>query len=157
MKTSQIGIDLIKHFEGLHDGNLKEIGLQPKKDPVGIWTEGYGHAMRDNKGNFLKGNTRQKATIKNEIEAQILLFYDLNVYEAIVIRKLKRTVKQNEFDALVCFVYNCGVSQTLFEMVNSQNPLLKTWWTSHYIMGGGKKLNGLIERRKAEAKLYFHE
>ena len=157
MKTSQIGIDLIKHFEGLHDGNLKEIGLQPKKDPVGIWTEGYGHAMRDNKGNFLKGNTRQKATIKNEIEAQILLFYDLNVYEAIVIRKLKRTVKQNEFDALVCFVYNCGVSQTLFEMVNSQNPLLKTWWTSHYITGCGKILKGLIERRKAEAKLYFHE
>lgn len=157
MKTSQIGIDLIKHFEGLHDGNLKEIGLQPKKDPVGIWTEGYGHAMRDNKGNFLKGNTRPKATIKNEIEAQILLFYDLNVYEAIVMRKLKRTVKQNEFDALVTFVYNCGVSQTLFEMVNSQNPLLKPWWTSHYITGGGKILKGLIERRKAEAKLYFHE
>jgi hypothetical protein len=23
-------------------------------DPIGIWTEGYGHAMRDSKGNFLK-------------------------------------------------------------------------------------------------------
>jgi lysozyme len=21
-------------------------------DPIGIWTEGYGHAMRDSKGNF---------------------------------------------------------------------------------------------------------
>ena len=39
MKTSQIGIDLIKHFEGLHDGDLKKIGLQPKKCPAGIWTE----------------------------------------------------------------------------------------------------------------------
>ena len=159
MKTSQLGIELIKHFEGLHDGDLHEIGLQPKKCPAGIWTEGYGHAMRDNKGNFLKGNTRPKATIKNEIEAQILLSYDLNVYEAIVMRKLKRTVKQNEFDALVTFVYNCGVSQTLFEMVNSKNPLLKAWWVSHYITGQGnpKPLKGLIERRKAEAKLYFHE
>ena len=38
MKTSQIGISLIKHFEGLHDGDLKKIGLQPKKCPAGIWT-----------------------------------------------------------------------------------------------------------------------
>lgn len=157
MKTSQIGIDLIKYFEGLHDGNLKEIGLQPKKCPAGIWTEGYGHAMRDNKGNFLKGKTAPKATVLNEIQAQHLLSKDLEAFELLVIRKLKRPLKQNEFDALVCFVYNCGVSQTLFEMVNSNNPLLKSWWVSHYITGGGKVLKGLIERRKAEAKLYFHE
>jgi len=159
MKTSQIGIDLIKHFEGLHDGNLKEFGLQPKKCPAGIWTEGYGHAMRDSKGNFLKGKTVPKATILNEEQAEILLEKDLEVFELFVIRKLKRVVKQSEFDALVVFVFNCGVSQTLFQMVNSQNPLLKTWWISHYITGQGnpKPLKGLIERRKAEAKIYFHE
>lgn len=155
MKTSQIGLDLIKFFESLHDGNLKEIGLQPKKCPAGIWTEGYGHAMRDSKGNFLKGTTAPKGKIKTELMAEALLKNDLNYFELMVIRKLKRPVKQNEFDALVCFVYNCGVSQTLFEMVNNQNPLLKTWWTSHYITGGGKILKGLIERRKAESKLYF--
>jgi lysozyme len=159
MKTSKIGIDLIKHFESLHDGNLKEIGLQPKKDPVGIWTEGYGHAMRDSKGNFLKGKTTPKATIINELQAVAELAKDLESFELLVIRKLKRTVKQNEFDALVTFVYNCGVSQTLFEMVNSQNPLLKAWWVSHYITGQGNPnpLNGLIARRNAEAKLYFLE
>lgn len=157
MKTSQIGIDLIKHFESLHDGNLKEIGLQPKKDPVGIWTEGYGRAMRDEKGNFLKGVKMPKATITSEAMAVLALANDLRVYETIVERKLKRTVKQNEFDALVTFVYNCGASQTLFEMVNSKNPLLKAWWVSHYITGQGnpKPLKGLIARRNAEAKLYF--
>ena len=157
MKTSQIGVSLIKHFEGLHDGNLKEIGLQPKKCPAGIWTEGYGHAMRDNKGNFLKGKTVPKATIRSEADAIMQLQEDLEAFELLVIRKLKRPVKQNEFDALVSFTYNTGGSKTLFEMVNSQNPLLKTWWTSHYITGGGKILKGLIERRKAEAKLYFYE
>ena len=157
MKTSDMGVSLIKHFEGLHDGNLKEIGLQPKMCPAGIWTEGYGHAMRDANGIFLKGAKMPIATIKNEIQAESLLSKDLEAFELLVIRKLKRTVKQNEFDALVSFVYNCGISQTLFEMVNNQNPLLKTWWTSHYITGGGKILKGLIERRKAEAKLYFHE
>ena len=55
MKTSNIGIELIKEFESLHDGDLSIIGLQPKMCPAGIWTEGYGHAMRDNKGNFIKG------------------------------------------------------------------------------------------------------
>ena len=159
MKTAQIGIDLIKHFEGLHDGNLKEIGLQPKKCPAGIWTEGYGHAMRDSKGNFLKGKTAPISDVTNKEQAEWLLKKDLEVFEYLVIQKLKRAVKQNEFDALVTFVYNCGVSKTLFQMVNSQNPLLKAWWVSHYITGQGnpKPLKGLIERRKAESKLYFHE
>ena len=159
MKTSQIGIDLIKYFEGLHDGNLKQIGLQPKKCPAGIWTEGYGHAMRDKKGNFIKGKIAPKATILNATQAETLLAKDLETFELLVVKKLNRKVKQNEFDALVTFVFNCGVSQTLFRMVNSQNPLLKAWWISHYITGQGnpKPLKGLIERRKAEAKLYFHE
>ena len=157
MKTSNIGVSLIKHFESLHDGDLKEIGLQPKKDSIGIWTEGYGRAMRDEHGNFLKGAKMPKPTIISESMALLALANDLRVYETIVERKLKRPIKQNEFDALVSFTYNTGGSKTLFEMVNSQNPLLKTWWTSHYITGGGKILKGLIERRKAEAKLYFYE
>ena len=157
MKTSNIGVSLIKHFESLHDGDLKEIGLQPKKDSIGIWTEGYGRAMRDEHGNFLKGAKMPKPTIISESMALLALANDLRVYETIVERKLKRPLKQNEFDALVCFTYNTGGSKTLFEMVNSNNPLLKDWWVSHYITGGGKKLKGLIERRKAEAKLYFHE
>lgn len=157
MKTSQIGLELIKHFEGLHDGDLHVIGLQPKKCPAGIWTEGYGIAMRDKNGNFLRSNTMPKATIKTEFGAEIALKNVLSVYENIVIKKTTRPLNQNEFDALVCFTYNTGGSKTLFEMVNSNNPLLKSWLISHYITGGGKKLKGLIERRKAEAKLYFHE
>lgn len=157
MKTSQIGIDLIKHFEGLHDGDLQTIGLQPKMCPAGIWTEGYGIAMRDKNGNFLKGDKMPKSTIKTEFGAEIALKNILSVYENIVARKITRQLKQNEFDALVSFTFNTGGSKTLFSMVNSKNPLLKSWWVSHYITGGGKKLNGLIERRKSEAKLYFHE
>lgn len=155
MKTSQIGIDLIKFFESLHDGDLSKIGLQPKKCPAGIWTEGYGSAMRDSKGNFLKGLNAPKSTISTELDAQNLLSQDLKVYESIVMRKITTELKQNEFDALVSFTYNTGGSKTLFSMVNSNNPLLKAWWISHYIMGGGIKLNGLIARRKAEAKLFF--
>jgi lysozyme len=157
MKTSKIGIDLIKHFEGLHDGNLKEIGLQPKKCPAGIWTEGYGSAMRDSKGNFLKGATMPKSTITTESQAVELLQKDLKTFELIVLRKVKAPLKQNEFDALVSHTYNTGGSGTLFKLINENAPddQIKTWFETKYIMGGGKVLNGLIQRRKAESKLFF--
>ena len=75
MKTGKLGIKLIKEFESLHDGDLKKIGLQPKMDPIGIWTEGYGRAMRDKKGNFLKGIgnkllAEKSATINTEAQAE---------------------------------------------------------------------------------------
>lgn len=164
MKISQIGIDLEKYFEGIHDGDLHEIGLQPKMCPAGIWTEGYGRAMRDKNGNFIKGKENKKLAYANisihtEEQAIKALQEDNRVFEGIVIRKLKRPVKQNQFDALVVHTYNTGGSKTLFEMVNSNNPLLKAWWISHYITGQGnpKPLKGLVARRKAEAKLYFYE
>jgi len=158
MKTSQIGIDLIKHFEGLHDGDLKTIGLQPKKCPAGIWTQGYGSAMRDKNGNFLKGNVIPNVTI-TENEAEQLLAKDLEVFENIVMRKIKILIKQNQFDALVSHTYNTGGSDTLFKLINQKAPAeqIKKWFETKYITGGGKKLNGLIARRKAESKLFFHE
>lgn len=157
MKISQIGVDLIKHFEGLHDGNLLEIGLQPKKCPAGIWTEGYGIAMRDSKGNFLKGSTMPKATISTEADAVKQLADHLGVYENIVLRKVKVELKQNQFDALVSYTYNTGGSDTLFKLINQKAPedQIKKWFETKYITANGKVLQGLVNRRKAESKLYF--
>ena len=53
MKTSERGIQLIKFFESLHDGDLSKIGLQPKLCPADVVTIGYGHAVKDKNGNFL--------------------------------------------------------------------------------------------------------
>jgi len=110
MKTSRIAIDLIKHFEGLHDGDIRVIGLQPKMCPAGIWTEGYGRAMRDSNGNFIKGKENKKLaysriTIRTEEQAENALADDLPPYERQVILKAKRPLKQNEFDALVSHRY----------------------------------------------------
>lgn len=156
MKTSQIGIDLIKHFEGLHDGDLKQIGLQPKKCPAGIWTLGFGRAMRDEKGNFLRGDKMPQYTI-SESEAEQYLREDLTVFENIVSKKVKRQLKQNQFDALVSHTYNTGGSDTLFKLVTQKAPedQIKKWFETKYITGGGNKLAGLVARRKAESKLYF--
>ena len=164
MKTSQIGIDLIKYFEGLHDGDLTAIGLQPKMCPAGIWTEGYGHAMRDLKGQFFKGKENKlkayaNSIVKTESEAQKLLEKDLEVFEMIVMRKIKVSLKQNQFDSLVSHTYNTGGSDTLFKLINQNAPAsqIKKWFETKYTTGGGKPLAGLVARRKAESKLYFLE
>jgi len=162
MKTSQKGLDLIKSFESLHDGDLKKPGLQPKMDPAKIWTEGYGRAMRDDRGNFLRGPgnkaiAEKRATINTEIEAEEALRQDISVYEHIVAKKIKVPITQNQFDALVSHTYNTGGSDTLFSLVNKKAPEadIRNWFTTRYITAGGKILNGLIRRRKAEADLFF--
>ena len=162
MKTSKVGINLIKSFESLHDGDLSLIGLQPKMCPAKVWTEGWGRALRDSKGNFIKGSSNknlayQVSTVKNEIDAERALQEDLNVFERIVIQKVKVPLNQNQFDALVSYTYNTGGSDTLFKMINKgEHPdNIKNWFITKYISAGGKTLPGLVRRRKAERDLYF--
>ena len=162
MKTGESGIKLIKDFESLHDGDLKQIGLQPKMCPAGIWTEGYGRAMRDSKGNFIKGSGNKalamsRISIHNEQEAILALAQDLSPREHIVMQNVKVPLTQNQFDALVSYVYNTGGSQSLYNLINkkSSDEQIRWWFENKYITGGGKVLAGLIRRRKAEADLYF--
>jgi len=162
MKTNQEGINIIKHFEGLHDGDLKTIGLQPKMCPAGIWTEGYGRAMRDNKGNFIKGKENKelaysRISIHNEKEAEEALKQDVSIREQIVMQKIKVPLTSNQFSALVSYVYNTGGSSTLYKLINNKasEKEIRSWFENHYITADGKILKGLILRRKTEASLYF--
>lgn len=164
MKTGKSGLELIKEFESLHDGDLSTIGLQPKMDPIGIWTEGYGRAMRDINGNFIKGAAKKelayaRITIHNAVEAERALLQDLVMFERIVTTKIKKELNQNQFDALVSYVYNTGGSSTLYTLINNNasKEAIYNWFTTKYISADGVKLPGLVRRRKAEATLYFKE
>lgn len=161
MKISEKGKTLIKKWEGLHDGDLSQIGLQPKMDAVGIWTEGWGRAMRDGKGKFLKGSAAKhqayaRQTIKTIEEADAALDQDVKPFELQVLRNVRRDLKQSEFDALVVHTYNTGGSNTLFDLVDERAPIeqIRVWWTTTYITAQGKKLKGLINRRLDEFTLY---
>ena len=165
MKTLQTGINLIKHYEGLHDGNLKKIGLQPKMCPAGVWTIGWGYALVNKKtGKFLKGKQDypliaeqypQFTDITIE-QADRLLDEVLLKYEAIVNRKLKVEVTQNRYDALVSHTYNTGGSDMLFRLVN-EGRLTEAarWIETRYTTSEGKVLPGLVKRRKAESLLFL--
>lgn len=165
MKTSKKGIELIQHFESLHDGDLIKPCLQPKMDPIGIWTIGWGRALFNKfTGKHLKGKDDYKIietqypeflTI-SENKALELLMEDIAKMEIKVKKNLAKQIEQNKFDALVAHTYNTGGSDTLFSLINKNapEPDIQNWWTTRYITAGGVQSNGLIRRRKAEYHLF---
>jgi len=165
MKTSEKGISLIQAFEGLHDGDKRKPLLQPQMDSSKIWTVGWGHALVNKEtGRYLKGESDLKLVEKQypeflnltEQKAEELLIKDLEEREKEVNKRVKVPLKQHEFDALISFVYNCGYSDSLFNLINRNvdTKEITNWWRTHYITSGGKPFNGLIRRRKAEAYLF---
>ena len=122
------------------------------QNPAKIPTIGYG-------ATFYKDG--KKVTLQDkpitEEGAEELLKLILKSFESIVMRKIKIPLKQCQFDALVSHTYNTGGSDTLFKLINQNAPdeQIRKWFTTKYITGGGKRLQGLVNRRNAEAKLYF--
>jgi lysozyme len=143
MKTSQKGIELIKQFEGCK--------LKSYKCPANVWTIGYGNTF------YLDGSKVLMGQKISQIEADMLMLKLLPKYEATVIKNIKVALNQNQFDALVSFCWNCGSSQTLFRLVNQKatDEVIYDWWINHYVTGGGKLLQGLINRRRKEADLFI--
>ncbi len=142
MKTSQNGIDLIKDFEGCK--------LKAYKCPAGVWTIGFGNTF------YLDGSKVFMGQKISQAEADMLLLKLLPKYEGVVDRNIKVILNQNQYDSLVSFCWNCGSSDSLFRLVNQKaaDEIIYKWWSTHYIMGGGKVLAGLVRRRRVEADLF---
>lgn len=165
MKTSKLGIQLIKYFESIHDGDLTKIGLQPKLCPANIVTIGYGHTLKDKKGNYLKGVEGLKQvpslypeweTITEE-EAEEILISDLADLEK-RISSLDLNLTQYQFDALVSFAYNVGfgalVKSTLLKRIKEGKGDIEEAFLM-WNKAGGKVLKGLVKRRQAESALFL--
>ena len=144
MKTSSKGIELIKGFEGLH--------LQAYLCPAGVYTIGWGHTL---------GVTPHQHI--SVAEAESLLRDDLRHAE-VCVSKLPG-LKQNQFDALVSFVFNVGIrafkDSTLRRLVianGNDAAIAAEFMRWKYATIGGRKvvLPGLEKRRKAEANMYFN-
>jgi len=140
MKTSDKGIDLIKKYEGLR--------LNAYLDAVGVWTIGFGHTL----------NVKSTDVISLD-EAEYFLRQDVEFAEKEV-NKHNLNINQNQFDALVSFVFNLGVGNfvrsTLLRKIksNPNDPTIRKEFEK-WIYAGGKVLIGLVRRRKDEAELYF--
>ena len=139
MNISQEGLSLIKKFEGCE--------LEAYKCAAGVLTIGYGSTKGVKKGD----------TITQE-EADNLLLHEMNEYEGYINNLVTVDLKQNQFDALVSWVFNLGPANlkasTMLKVLNNKEyddvpAQIKRWNKA-----GGKVLQGLIRRREAEALLF---
>ena len=118
--------------------------LSAYKDSVGVWTIGYGHT----KG--VKAGDRITA-----YQAEQFLKEDLAAFETAA-SKIRNVATQGRFDAVVDFMYNCGVgnfnTSTLKKYIESGRP---TWECQEqflrWVNARDKKLGGLVSRRIWEA------
>jgi lysozyme len=138
MNTSETGISALKKFEGFISTWTKD---------VNNLSIGYGH-------NKLPGDNFTRLT---ESQASELLKKDLAKFEQIINDVIKIPINQNQFDALILFVYNTGKKKSdLYDLINNKSDIetIIQWWNQHYISANGEILPGLIKRRAYESALF---
>ena len=139
-RTSQHGIEKIKEHEALR--------LKPYKDVAGILTIGYGHVL-------INGEWWDEIT---PAFAEELLKNDLSIAERAVSELVTVGITQNQYDALVSFVFNVGVNafkdSTLLRKINAGDESAKDEFY-RWKYAGGEVIAGLVNRRERERELFL--
>jgi len=141
MKASKRIINKIKEFEGF--------SAKPYYDSAGVLTIGYG-------------TSRDAAKYSNITKAfaEQLLIRDLAQFETLLnnyITNRGYILNQNQFDALVSFLYNVGSirsGSTLDKSIRAKEPGTVATNIKAYVYAGGQPLTGLVKRRTYEANLF---
>lgn len=143
MEISQNGLKFTSSNEALR--------LNPYNDQRGFATVGYGHLIR--RGPVQP--TDQPITIEQALE---YLHTDLIVPESVVNNLITAEINQNQFDALVDFVYNIGAGEfaksSVHQYLNQGNFPLAQIYMKKYIYAGGEVSQGLVNRRSKEIALF---
>lgn len=137
MKTSQIGINLIKQFEGCRLQAYKPVPAEK------YYTIGYGHY----------GPDVAPGAIITQAQADAYLIHDLQKFEKAV-DALGLNLNQNQHDALTSFAFNCGVGN-LKKLVSGRSLPQIADAMLNYNKGSGRVLAGLVRRREAERTLFL--
>ena len=143
------GIELIKRFEGF--GRLRPDGLVEAYPDPGTggepWTIGWGST----------GPGIGPDTVWTREEADLRFARDLERYAADVAASLgDAPTTQQQFDALVSFHYNTGAiaRATLTRLHRAGDYVGAAGQFARWNRAGGRVLQGLVRRRRAEASLY---
>ena len=139
MKIGAKGLALIKGFEGFKAKAYLDTG--------GVPTIGYGTT----KGVKL-GQTVTQA------KAEEFLKRDVTEAENTVTKSVTVALNQDQFDALVCFVYNVGSgnfrASTLLKLLNIGNYTAVATQLLRWNKDNGKVIAGLTRRRTSEGVLF---
>jgi lysozyme len=143
MHTSQRGIDLIKAAEG-----LRLVAYPDPATGAEPWTIGYGTTR----------GVMQGMRITAE-QADQYLKSDVARFEPELANLVKVPLTQNQWDALMSFVYNLGsanlASSTLLKLLNAGYYARAADQFPRWNKAAGKELPGLTKRRAAEQALFL--
>jgi lysozyme len=142
MQLSPRGRALIQEFE-----RLRLVAFKPTPDDV--WTVGWGHT----------GDDVHEGLVWTRVQADDAFDFDIGKYVRQVIASTDVPLTQNQFDALVSFTYNEGVTaeghSTLLKYVNQRRWLDAANEFPRWNKQKGKVLDGLTRRRDAERTLFL--
>lgn len=145
---NQAGFELIKKFEGVR--NVVYL------DPVNKPTVGIGHLLTIDERKKWKVGTRLSDSVIQELFEK-----DIDRFENAVERLVKVPITDNQFAALVSFMYNIGEGafkeSTLLRLLNQRKYKEASQQFARWNRAGGKILLGLTRRRAAEAKLFMSD
>lgn len=134
---SDNGLSLTRQFEGL--------SLHAYDDPVGVLTIGYGHTGAD----------VTPGLVWTQQQADAALLKDSQWAVAAVNKNVLYPLNQNQFDALVDFVFNLGETKfktsTLLRLLNVGNFIAAS---AEFPKWNKQKLKGITFRRIAEETLF---
>ena len=139
------GLDIIKAFEGWSS--------TPYLCPAGIWTIGWGATKS------LDGSPVAKDSPEiSKTEGEALLRMELRHAERAIRLLVKVPLNQNQFSSMCSWTYNLGSSRlqssTLRAKLNRGDYEGAGQEFLKWCMAGGRKLPGLVRRRKAERELW---
>lgn len=138
--TNERGIELIKTFEGFNS--------EPYVCSGGYLTIGYGHKL-------LPSDPYKIVTPE---KAEIILQSDLRKTERSVLKYIDVEINEDQFSALVSFTFNLGPAalqrSALRQKVNYSQYEEAAKEFQRWVYAGGKKIMGLVRRRKLESDLF---
>ena len=179
LNISQEGIEFIASWEGLYrkggsskhaPKNAKLSSEDPNKiyeyiDPIGLPTIGYGHLLTSQERSsgiiIIDGVSVNYKNGLTMDQIWALKKQDLNRFIVAARKAIKVPVTQGMFDALISWSFNVGAgalsSASLMKKLNAKDyngagdGLLA--WTK----AGGRTLQGLVNRRNAERKMFLEK
>ncbi|HEY4439860.1 MAG TPA: lysozyme [Candidatus Elarobacter sp.] len=150
--TNAAGLRLVMNSEGYAKqvpGSTDVVAYPDPGTGGAPWTIGYGHT-----GSDVTPTTR--ITQQRAVE---LLQSDLRASESAVASAVTVALTDNQFAALVDFVFNVGAGafggSTLLRKLNAGDYAGAADEFGKWVFGGGQALPGLVTRRNAERALFL--
>jgi lysozyme len=145
MRTSGVGLELIKSFEGFR--------ARARALPDGRYLIGYGHT----------DHAREGLRISRDDAELVLRHHDLPPVETVIRERVLTPLSQNEFDALVSFVFSIGTEafagSEVLHLLNRGDRLqaaeAMSDWRRGRINGELRLIDALVRRRAAEIALFL--